>query len=122
MVALDDRSSTPSEVRASLPLLIAADALFALAESVIITNHSELQYFLSMLNQQLPIESQLVKRLPDNLNAEIVLGSIRNRDEAVAWLGYSYWFQRALQSPVLYGISSDYRDEDPLLIQKVSCS
>lgn len=51
-------------------------------ESVIITNHSELQYFLSMLNQQLPIESQLVKKLPDNMNAEIVLGNIRNRDEA----------------------------------------
>lgn len=89
-------------------------------ESVIITNHSELQYFLSMLNQQLPIESQLVKRLPDNLNAEIVLGSIRNRDEAVAWLGYSYWFQRALANPSLYGISADYKDDDGLLTQKVS--
>ena len=54
-------------------------------ESVIITNHSELQYFLSMLNQQLPIESQLVKKLPDNMNAEIVLGNIRNRDEAGSW-------------------------------------
>jgi pre-mRNA-splicing helicase BRR2 len=24
------------------------------------------------------------------LNAEIVLGTIRNRDEAVQWLGYTY--------------------------------
>lgn len=59
-------------------------------EGIIITNHSELQYYLSLLNQQLPIESQFVSKLSDNLNAEIVLGTIRNRDEAVQWLGYTY--------------------------------
>jgi pre-mRNA-splicing helicase BRR2 len=59
-------------------------------EGVIITNHAELQYYLSLLNQQLPIESQFVSKLADNLNAEIVLGTIRNRDEAVQWLGYTY--------------------------------
>lgn len=59
-------------------------------EGVIITNHSELQYYLSLLNQQLPIESQFVGKLADNLNAEIVLGNVRNRDEAVQWLGYTY--------------------------------
>ena len=59
-------------------------------EGIIITNHSELQYYLTLLNQQLPIESQFVSRLADNLNAEIVLGSVRNRDEAVQWLGYMY--------------------------------
>jgi len=59
-------------------------------EGIIITNHAELQYYLSLLNQQLPIESQFVSKLSDNLNAEIVLGTIRNRDEAVQWLGYTY--------------------------------
>jgi pre-mRNA-splicing helicase BRR2 len=59
-------------------------------EGIIITNHSELQYYLSLLNQQLPIKNQFVSRLADNLNAEIVLGSVRNRDEAVQWLGYTY--------------------------------
>jgi len=59
-------------------------------EGVIITNHSELQYYLSLMNQQLPIESQFVSKLADNLNAEIVMGNVRNRDEAVQWLGYTY--------------------------------
>ena len=59
-------------------------------EGIIITNHTELQYYLSLMNQQLPIESQFVSRLADNLNAEIVLGTVRNRDEAVQWLGYTY--------------------------------
>jgi pre-mRNA-splicing helicase BRR2 len=61
-------------------------------EGLIVTNHSELQYYLSLLNQQLPIESQFVSKLADNLNAEIVLGTVRNRDEAVDWLGYTYLY------------------------------
>jgi pre-mRNA-splicing helicase BRR2 len=59
-------------------------------EGIIITNASELPYYASLMNQQLPIESQFVSRLVDNLNAEIVLGNVRNRDEAVQWLGYTY--------------------------------
>ncbi|KDN46281.1 putative ATP dependent RNA helicase [Tilletiaria anomala UBC 951] len=87
-------------------------------EGIIITNHSELQYYLSLLNQQLPIESQFVSRLPDNLNAEIVLGTIRNRDEAVAWLGYTYLYVRMLRTPTLYSVTADYAEDDPFLEQK----
>jgi pre-mRNA-splicing helicase BRR2 len=53
----------------------------AFGEGVIVTNRSELQHYLSLLNQQLPIESQSVSKLVDNLNAEIALGTVRNRDE-----------------------------------------
>ena len=45
-------------------------------EGVIITNHTKLQYYLSLMNQQLLIESQLVLKLVDNLNTEIVLGTV----------------------------------------------
>ncbi|ORY79259.1 Sec63 Brl domain-domain-containing protein [Leucosporidium creatinivorum] len=89
-------------------------------EGIIITNHSELQYYLSMMNQQLPIESQFVSKLADNLNAEIVLGTIRNRDEAVQWLSYTYLYVRMLGTPSLYSVSPDYREEDPQLVQKRS--
>lgn len=51
---------------------------------IIITTYSELQYYLSLLNQQLPIESQMVKELPDLLNAEIVLGSVQSMRDAVS--------------------------------------
>lgn len=87
-------------------------------EGIIITNHSELQYYLSLMNQQLPIESQLVAKLADNLNAEIVLGTIRNRDEAVQWIGYTYLYVRMLKDPALYSVNSDYLDDDPHLEQK----
>ena len=47
-------------------------------EGILITSHGELQYYLSLLNQQLPIESQMVAKLADMLNAEIVLGNVQN--------------------------------------------
>ena len=52
-------------------------------EGIIITNHSKLQYYLSLLNQQLPIESQLISQLPDHLNAEVALGNIGNMKDAL---------------------------------------
>lgn len=56
-------------------------------EGIMLTNHSELQYYLSLMNQQLPIESQFISKMADNLNAEIVLGTVQNVKEAVDWLG-----------------------------------
>jgi pre-mRNA-splicing helicase BRR2 len=38
-------------------------------EGILITNHSELQYYLSLLNQQLPIESQMVSKLPGKIDS-----------------------------------------------------
>ncbi|KAG5458149.1 MAG: P-loop containing nucleoside triphosphate hydrolase protein, partial [Olpidium bornovanus] len=87
-------------------------------EGIIITVHQELQYYLSLLNTQLPIESQFISRLADNLNAETVLGSIRGRDEAVQWLGYTYLYVRMLRNGPLYGVSNDDQSEDPYLEQK----
>ncbi|EMC94943.1 hypothetical protein BAUCODRAFT_72059 [Baudoinia panamericana UAMH 10762] len=86
-------------------------------EGIIITNQAEMQYYLSLMNQQLPIESQLVSKLADNLNAEIVLGNVRTRDEGVDWLGYTYLFVRMLRSPALYQVGADY-EEDETLEQK----
>ncbi|XP_043274954.1 putative U5 small nuclear ribonucleoprotein 200 kDa helicase isoform X2 [Venturia canescens] len=84
-------------------------------EGILITNHSELRYYLSLLNQQLPIESQLISKMPDMLNAEIVLGTIQNIRDAVSWLGYTYLYIRMLRCPNLYGISHDTLKSDPLL-------
>uniref|UniRef100_A0A1I8JQQ7 SEC63 domain-containing protein n=1 Tax=Macrostomum lignano TaxID=282301 RepID=A0A1I8JQQ7_9PLAT len=77
-----------------------------LGVGVLITNHSELQYYLSLMNQQLPIESHMISRLADNLNAEIVLGSSSIAD-AVQWLTYTYLYVRMAENPALYGVGQD---------------
>lgn len=47
-------------------------------EAFILTTQKELKYYMSLLTEQLPIESQLIFKLPDALNAEIALGSVRS--------------------------------------------
>lgn len=87
-------------------------------EGIMITNHSELQYYLSLMNQQLPIESQFVSRMSDCLNAECVLGTVQSVKEAVDWLGYTYLYIRMLRAPSLYGVGHDMLKDDPLLQQR----
>ena len=87
-------------------------------EGIIITAHSELQFYLSLMNQQLPIESQFIKKLPDMLNAEVVLGSVQTVREAASWLAYTYLYVRMLRNPGLYGISADDVEKDPTLLQR----
>ena len=60
-------------------------------EGIIITSQDEVQYYLAILNQQLPIESELIHKLVDNINAEIVAGSITTIEEGIEWLTYTYF-------------------------------
>ncbi|KAK9842537.1 hypothetical protein WJX81_005041 [Elliptochloris bilobata] len=87
-------------------------------EGVIITGHSELQFYLSLFNQQLPIESQYVGTIADNLNAEIVLGTVQSLQDAAAWLGYTYLYVRMLCNPQLYGVPLDALETDPRLHER----
>lgn len=83
-------------------------------EGVIITAHDQLQYYMAVLNQQLPIESQLMSKLADNVNAEIVLGQVKSLNDAVEWLGLTYLYIRMLKSPKLYQVGADYADDKAL--------
>ncbi len=87
---------------------------------MLITTHQELQYYLSLLNQQLPVESQYVSRLPDNLNAEIVAGTVQNVRDAAQWLGYTFLYIRMLRQPALYGVSAADLASDALLVKRRS--
>ncbi|XP_011308512.1 activating signal cointegrator 1 complex subunit 3 [Fopius arisanus] len=86
--------------------------------AVIITSHNKLSHYLSLLTNQFPIESSFITYLPDNLNAEIALGTISNVEEAVEWLGYTYLFVRMKLNPIPYGML--YQDvlDDPNLDKK----
>ncbi|CAA7057085.1 unnamed protein product [Microthlaspi erraticum] len=87
-------------------------------EGIIITGYSELHYYLSLMNAQLPIESQFISKLADQLNAEIVLGTIQNAREACHWLGYTYLYVRMVRNPTLYGLPSDALAKDVLLEER----
>ena len=83
-----------------------------IGEGFIITGCDEINYYLSIFNQQLPIESQLIKALPESINAEIALKSVNSLDDCIDWLKYTYLFIRMQKNPSLYGISSDEVNSD----------
>ncbi|XP_012853916.1 PREDICTED: activating signal cointegrator 1 complex subunit 3 isoform X2 [Erythranthe guttata] len=87
-------------------------------EGIIITGHDKLAYYLRLLTSQLPIESQFITSLKDNLNAEVALGTVTNVKEACAWLGYTYLFIRMKMNPLAYGIGWDEVIADPSLSLK----
>ena len=86
--------------------------------AVMITTHDELYRYLALTSHQAPIESQFIENLADNLNAEIVLGTVTNIQEAVSWLSYTYLFVRMLRNPMVYGIGYEEKELDPNLVQK----
>ncbi|XP_010258071.1 PREDICTED: DExH-box ATP-dependent RNA helicase DExH14 isoform X2 [Nelumbo nucifera] len=87
-------------------------------EGIIITSHDKLAYYLCLLTNQLPIESQFINSLKDNLNAEVALGTVTNVKEACAWLGYTYLFIRMKSNPLAYGVGWDEVIGDPSLVSK----
>eukprot|EP00438_Fugacium_kawagutii_P013506 Skav208899 [mRNA] locus=scaffold270:487336:490343:- [translate_table: standard] len=88
---------------------------------IVITQHSELQYYLSLMNQQLPIESQVprvLSVLPDMVNAELVLGTIQTRQETAEAVHVDPDQVGGSRRVRLYGISPDEAEEDRLLEQR----
>ncbi|KAI1980317.1 putative steryl acetyl hydrolase mug81 [Ophidiomyces ophidiicola] len=84
----------------------------------ICTTHNKLQHYISAVTSQEPIESRFSRKLVDNLNAEISLGTVTSVTEAVQWLGYSYLFVRMTRNPHAYGIDWAEIRDDPQLIQR----
>jgi len=86
-------------------------------EGVIVTEHKKLAHYLSLLTHSTPIESQFISNLADNLNAEVVLGTVTNVREGAQWLGYSYLHTRMEQNPLAYGLTWEDVRMDPGLLQ-----
>jgi activating signal cointegrator complex subunit 3 len=87
-------------------------------EATMITTVAELHSYVRALSNEIPIESALIKTLPDHLNAEIVSGTVTNMAEALTWLGYSYLYVRMKRNPIAYGMPYDACVHDPMLVQK----
>ncbi|KAJ7578996.1 putative RNA helicase [Mycena floridula] len=89
-------------------------------EGIVITTAADLQFYLSLGGAQLPIESRMMGgKIVDTINAEVVAGAIRNIQDGVEWVGWSYLYVRMLKAPGLYNVGQDYiTPDDPTLMQK----
>lgn len=71
-----------------------------------------------MLTNQYPIESNFIKYMADNLNAEIVSGTVSTIDDAVEWMNYTYLLIRMQRNPLAYGLTYEQLKGDPHLFNR----
>lgn len=88
-------------------------------EGLILTPHADMAKYINSVLSQVPIESQFLAHLADNLNAEIALGTVTNLEEAVVWLKYSYLYVRMRRNPTVYGITPHELKKDPDLGERL---
>lgn len=84
----------------------------------IITLHEKLSHYLSILTNQSPIESNFMKYITDNLNAEIVARTVTDLTEGMDWLRYTYLFIRMKKNPLFYGMGHEEPVKDSSLQEK----
>jgi len=92
-------------------------------EGIVITQQSKVAFYISLMTEQLPIESRLIGRLAEYVNAECVVGNIESLDGAVDWISETYLNSRMksvllqdnLQYMALYGLKPEARQRDPEL-------
>lgn len=83
--------------------------------AIILTALDKMDSYLKLLTNQTPIESNFVKFLTDNLNAEIVSGTVSNIAEGMEWLRYTYLNVRISKNPLVYGCENYEIECDPSL-------
>ncbi|XP_075226483.1 activating signal cointegrator 1 complex subunit obelus isoform X4 [Lycorma delicatula] len=74
--------------------------------AVVLVHDVKKNFYKKFLYEPFPVESSLLSVLPDHLNAEIVAGSIKTRQEALDYLTWTYFFRRLLQNPSYYGLET----------------
>lgn len=63
-------------------------------------------FYKKFLHEPFPVESSLHldRHLHDHLNAEIVAGTVRDRQQAIEYLTWTYFYRRLRMNPSYYGL------------------
>lgn len=74
--------------------------------SVLQVHDVKKSFYKKFIYEPFPVESSLLSVLSDHLNAEIVAGTVKSRQEALDYLTWTYFFRRLLRNPTYYGLVS----------------
>lgn len=65
---------------------------------------SKKNFYRKYLNEPFPIESEFLTQLSEHLNAEIAIGTVKNKKQCIDYLTWTYFFKRIIRNPTFYGI------------------
>eukprot|EP00633_Aureoumbra_lagunensis_P006332 CAMPEP_0197311416 /NCGR_PEP_ID=MMETSP0891-20130614/9875_1 /TAXON_ID=44058 ORGANISM="Aureoumbra lagunensis, Strain CCMP1510" /NCGR_SAMPLE_ID=MMETSP0891 /ASSEMBLY_ACC=CAM_ASM_000534 /LENGTH=1535 /DNA_ID=CAMNT_0042797505 /DNA_START=486 /DNA_END=5093 /DNA_ORIENTATION=- len=80
-------------------------------EATLLTSIGSLPDYLRKLARAAPIESCLIPKLADALNAEVTAGTVSSIQDGVAWLDHTFLAVRLRKNPHAYGVVTT--DNDP---------
>jgi len=72
------------------------------ARAVIMVHEPKKNFYRRFIYEPFPVESSLHEQLTDHLNAEIVSGTIKTREEAIDYVTWTYFFRRLTANPAYY--------------------
>ncbi|EDO18799.1 hypothetical protein Kpol_1028p75 [Vanderwaltozyma polyspora DSM 70294] len=75
--------------------------------AIVYTRENKKMFYKHFLNVGFPVESSLHKVLEDHLGAEINSGTVCNKQDAIDFLRWTFFFRRAHHNPTYYGILED---------------
>ena len=81
------------------------------SRAVLMTPSTKKNYYLKFINEALPIESYLQLWLHDALVTEVSTKTIENKQDAVDWLTWTFFYRRLVQNPSFYGLQGTSHTE-----------
>ena len=69
-------------------------------------------FYKRFLYEPFPVESQLLPRLADHINAEISNKTIQSRMDGFFYLSWTFFYRRILKNPSYYGLHADALEDD----------
>ncbi|XP_065574248.1 activating signal cointegrator 1 complex subunit 3-like [Artemia franciscana] len=72
--------------------------------AVVFVHDIKKHFYKKFLYEPFPVESSLLKVLPEHLNAEVVAGTISSKQDCLDYMTWTYMFRRLLQNPTYYGL------------------
>ncbi|KAH6758463.1 U5 small nuclear ribonucleoprotein helicase [Perilla frutescens var. frutescens] len=73
-------------------------------KAIILVHEPKKSFYKKFLYEPFPVESSLREQLHDHINAEIVSGTIRHKEDAIHYLTWTYLFRRLGVNPAYYGL------------------
>lgn len=74
--------------------------------AVVLVHDVKKNFYKKFLYDPFPVESSLLKVLPDHVNAEIVAGTVQSKQSIVDYFTWTYCFRRLLRNPSYYELES----------------
>lgn len=74
--------------------------------AVVLVHDLKKNFYKQFLYEPFPVESSLLEVLPDHINAEIVAGTIKTKQEFLDYLTWTYFFRRLMKNPRYYNLDN----------------